>query len=394
VKCFLIRILEKLVQIKLGLAFTILVFGTSLFSQNYSYRDYLFDHQILKKSNKLIRENKIDSLKVALQDYKDHLGYTYFQFKALIANSESDSSGYKYLDSAFMRGMTPLCLGKHIKKFDSTYVYISFQKNYLKAYDLKLINLVDSIHYRDQYYRQQISVIRNLPKDSAPKRNKKEISDSQKIKLKKESREYLIDSLWRLQSITDSLNFEMLNKIIARKGWPSAKELGDHYCQRPAADVTLLIVHLGSHKRDYQIATLKNVIDLCRKQEDSWGNAVTLLSNLHNRFKREFSEFSFLVIKENHIIDEESFFSIHTMVGLMMDKPSEKIQIKCKRQSLFTELKLAMLNTDEPGLDETQVRVRKRLGHPLPKNLDESSFEFIEAPELDNNMVFYKMVQK
>ncbi len=375
------------------LAAAALILSEVLFSQDYTYTDYLCDQKILKTNTRLINESKLDSVRLSLPDYKNRLGFNYFQYKALLANLDSDSCQYKYLDSAFMRGMTPLCLGKHLKKFDSVYVLTSYKKNYLKAFDQNLINLIDSIHREDQIYRQQLSAQRGLPAEPQKKANA--IQDGPKmLPLKKQTKKEIMDSLSRLQVLTDSLNFATLNNIIIKYGWPGAKMVGVYYCERPAADVTILVKHLGIHKRDYQITTLRHVIELCKRQEESWANASTLLFNLHTRFRREFSEFSFLSIEDNHIMKEESFFSIQTMVGIMMDKSSDKIQIKCKKQLLYTELKEAMLAANDSGLDQVQVKARKRLGLPLPESLDESSFEFIESPTLDDNVILYRMIQK
>ena len=166
--------------LKLYLLTLILFFSSTVFSQNYTYQDYLHDREKLKVSNRFIREDKIDSLELNLSGYKDRLGFTYFQYKALTLAYVSDSNSTKYLDSAFMRGMTPTCLGKHLKKFDSAYVYTSFIKNYLKAYNPNLVNLVDSIHQRDQRYRRQITLTRNSP-DEPPQKRRVLLTDQKNL---------------------------------------------------------------------------------------------------------------------------------------------------------------------------------------------------------------------
>ncbi len=364
-------------------------------SQNYSYQDYRNDHATLFSINRHIRNNNVDSLKFDLLNYKNRLGFTYYQCKALIANHDSDANQLKFLDSAFMRGMTPLCIAKHLNKFDTAKVSASFKKNYLRSYDLRLINIVDSIHYQDQKYRQQMTYWYNKPGVSSVD-TKKTAEGQQSFKFKEQTKQQALDSLWKLQSQVDSTNLIKLAEIIDQYGWPGAKKVGDYYCQRPGPDVTMFFIHLGNTRRDYQISTLKKVIELCNKQEDSWQNASSLIFGLHTKFGKEFSEFSFLEIRNNQIDRQESFFSVYNMSEILINSMSKrKIEIKCAKIALFDDLKQFMLSMNEIiKIDERDVKRRKELGMFGPKKLDQDSFVFIEAPDLKDNVILYKIIKE
>ncbi len=366
-----------------------------MFSQNYSYQNYLNDHATLLNINRHIRNNSIDSLKFDLLNYKNRLGFTYYQCKALIANRDSDSNQLKFLDSAFRQGMTPLCIDKHLNKFDTAKVSASFKKNYLKSYNARLINVVDSIHYQDQKYRQQMTYWYDKP-DVSSVDIKKAVDGQQSFKFKEQTKQQALDSLWKLQSRTDSTNLIKLNEIIDKYGWPGAKKVGDYYCQRPGPDVTIFFIHLGNTRRDYQISTLKKVIELCNKQEDSWQNASSLMFGLHTKFGKEFSEFSFLKIKNNQIDRQESFFSVYNMSEILINAMSKrKIEIKCAKISLYNDLKQFILSINELiTIDERDVKRRKEQGMFGPKKLDQDSFVYIESPDLQDNVILYKIIKE
>jgi len=372
-----------------------LILGGQVLSQTYSFQDYINDHKTLLNINRHIRNINTDSLKLDLVNYKNRLGFTYYQCRALIANHDSASNQLKFLDSAFMHGMTPLCIDKHLNKFDTAKVSASFKKNYLRSYNPRLINLVDSIHYQDQKYRQQMTYWYNQP-DVSSTDSKKVVDTKQGFKFKEQTKQQALDSLWKLQSHTDSSNLVKLNEIVDKFGWPGAKIVGDYYCQRPGPDVTMFFIHLGNTRRDYQISTLKMVIELCKKQEDSWQNASSLIFGLHSKFARDFSEFSFLEIKDNNINKKESFFSVYNMSEMIINSGSHsKIQIKCAKTTLYNDLKEFMLSINELiTIDERDLKRRKEQGMFGPKKLDESSFSFIESPELKDNIIMYKIVKE
>jgi len=364
-----------------------------MFTQNYSFQDYRNDHATLFKINRHISNKNIDSLKLDLTNYKNRLGFTYYQCKALIANHDSDLNQLKYLDSAFMFGMMPLCINNYLHDFDSTKVFESFNKNYLRAYNHRLLNLVDSIHYKDQEYRQQMNYWYKKP--DAPTSHSKTMADGQQVfKFKEQTKKRALDSLWKLQSRTDSSNLIKLNEIIDKYGWPGAKKVGDYYCKRPAPDVTILLIHLGNTRRDLQITTLKKVIELAEKQEESWQNACRLIFGLHSKFSRDFSEFSFLDIQNNHLNIDKSFFSIYNMSEMIINSEGI-IEIKCTNISLFNEIKKAMLSINNLiQISDKQNEIRKELGLPMSKKLDDNSFTFIESKDLKDNVVLYRIVKK
>jgi hypothetical protein len=378
----------------INLAF-LLVF-TAAFAQRpfqiYSFEDYHNDNKILANISRHIRNDNMDSLDRELRGYRSRLGFTYYQCKALIANSKSDASQLQYLDSAFMRGMTPLCLSPHLNKFDTAKVSAAFRKSYLRAYDLRLIYVIDSIHYKDQEYRQKIEYV-NQQLDYASKQLNTSEGPVKKIKI--QTKQEIVDSLWKLQLRTDSSNMATLKEMIRKDGWPGAARVGDYYCQRPAADITTMFLHLGNTQREFQIVTLKHVIELCKIQQDSWQNASSLMFGLHSKFSQDFSEFSFLQIEDGKINKEESFFSVYNMAEMMINAYSKKkIEIKCANVSLFNQLKQFMLSMNERiSIKERDVNWRKEQGFYGPAKLEEGSFAFIESPLLNGNTILYRIVK-
>jgi hypothetical protein len=225
--------------------------------------------------------------------------------------------------------------------------------------------------------------------------SKKDVDGDLSFKIKTQSKSQALDSLWKLQLRTDSSNLVKLDEIIDRYGWPGAKKVGDYYCQRPGPDVTMLFIHLGNTRRDYQINTLKKVIDLCKKQEDSWQNANSLIFGLHSKFSRDFSEFSFLQIEDNVIDKTGSFFSVYNMSEILINSMSkQKIEIKCAKRSLYNDLKQFMLSmNDLIPISERDIKRRKEQGVYGPKKLDEESFIFVESPDIKDNVIFYRIVK-
>lgn len=373
---------------------TILVFFSSnIFSQDYSYSDYRKEQELLARMRFFEKNDWNDSIKISLKNYRNKLGFTYYRYKALVANSESDTNQVKYLDSAFMRGMTPLCIEKNIRKFDSTKVYKSFEKNYLRSFNFRLINLVDSIHYKDQEYRQKLAVLYKTyttTTNNNAKNNLDKGSQNFNMNIERER-----DSLMKLEKKTDSTNFIKLNEIINEYGWPSAKLVGDYYCKRPAPDVTMLIIHLGNTNRNYQMATLKNVINLCEKQEESWHVAEHLIFGLYSKFAKSFSQFSFIEFENGILNQGKSYFGIYNMTQMLMQTSNYRIEIKCSKASFFDQLKKEMIRiSEEIPINEKELKRDLLIGRPGTKKLDENSFNFVPSPELDENIIFYKMSLK
>ncbi|MBS1652125.1 MAG: hypothetical protein JSU07_08965 [Bacteroidetes bacterium] len=128
-------------------------------AQNYTYDAYEKDALVSQKISRLLEKHEIDSVNFYLKRYQNKLGFNYYKIKFLTDTTKENC--YKYLDSAFSRGMTPLCIDKFLNKYDTNHVQQSFKRNYLKAYVLSLIQTIDSIHYKDQEYRQQVALLDN-----------------------------------------------------------------------------------------------------------------------------------------------------------------------------------------------------------------------------------------
>jgi hypothetical protein len=373
---------------KLFVTVFLLFNGAANFAQNYSYQKELKNRETRRNLQRLLREQRLDSLEIEFKKFDNYLGFFFFQCKAIILAKNKDTLNKCYLDTAFMRGLTPLCLGKNKELFDSIQVQSSFQSNYLRAYNLTLINRIDSMHYKDQEYRQKAAELMRLNEEEKNRQAQSQKGmEENTIKLSKYSNQPLIDSLWRLQRRTDSTNMILLNQLIEVYGWPSAKLIGHYYCQRPAADVSILIMHLGTREREYQISTLKSVIELCEKNEESWGTAESLIFNLHSRFRNDYSEFSFIEVNNGKLKSDASFFSLYSMASLLITSPNYRIEIKCKNETLFNEIKsqMILMNESFPWVDY------QRSTRPI-RPLSESVFLFTQNPEMNQNSVQYKFI--
>ncbi len=354
-------------------------------SQVYTYSVYLNDNNLVKTFGRFERANKTDSIKANLNKYKNRLGFSFYKFAAL--TEKENTVKLKYIDSAFMHGSAPLCFKTLISKEDSLLIYNSYRRNYLGAYNKKLIKIIDSLYNRDQQCR-----VPWMAEEAAFDSFKSKISipsNTVTLPALESTQKYYqktIDSLARLVAQTDSSNFEALKKIVSKYGWPSAKLIGESYCNRPAADASIIIMHLGTTNRGYQIETLKKVIELCKKNEDSWQTAENLIFNLHQRFRKNFSEFSFLEIKNNHLNTDESLFSLFTMTTIMMQLPRERIEIKCKSVSLFNELKKEMLK-----LNVIISEINRKQNAGAVAKLEDSNFFHIKTEDISDDLVQYKI---
>jgi hypothetical protein len=122
-----------------------------------------------------------------------------------------------YLDSAYRMGMTPQCLGKQKRQFDSTYMWQSYSRNYLKAYDIALINSLDSMKTLDQKYRVQMMTpekIKNYKQFKKPESAK----DGSVVSVEDLREKQRVDSLWKLQLPIDRSNQAFLKNVIKTKG--------------------------------------------------------------------------------------------------------------------------------------------------------------------------------
>lgn len=363
-------------------------------SQNYKYIDYLNDNKLAIILRKNISENQIDSLKNNFSHYKNRLGFLYYEVKALTDTNHNNQ--LRYADSSFMRGLTPLCLPKYFVKKDSIYLQKSFSVNYLKSYNLRLVNIIDSINYRDQNYRQLImreqenqKVINNNSNNT--RKNQSETTNKNigisSIKLIEE---------WKiLQKKTDSTNFIKFNQVIKEFGWPSASKIGVYYCQRPAPDPSLIIMNLDESKYSYKKDILKHIIELCERQEESWQVAEAIMRGIHSGLTSNYQEFPFLKVINGEINVEESFLSIYALSSILIHHPENKIVIKCKQNETFLDLKKNMLLVNDMKYFSKQLlKDLERDNFPNPKKLDDNSFLFEESSELNENEIMIKIIKK
>lgn len=362
-------------------------------SQNYDYTKYLFELKLAGKMYALEKSSSFDSIDHYLRKYENRLGYKYYYYRALVENNKNSGKQMNYLDSAFRRGLGIKCMGKSARLFDSMTVAQSFQLNFLKAYDDKYIAELQRMNYLDQKHRAIIAgCTSKLMKES----NQKEgglgwdtlLFSKEQKGLKKD-----LDSLWRLQNKLDSLNFSRLNELIAEKGWPSAKLIGLGECiEYKVPNPAIIVMHLGTAERTYQAENLKSVILLCLKNEESWGSAESLIFNIYHRFRLEYSEFSFLEIKNNNLNETKSFFALYQMAELLIKKPKEIIELKCKDIALFNEVKRSMLKVNTQISLAGFERIYREMGRPQPEHLIDSRFRFVQDKGMKNGKLLFRFV--
>lgn len=379
--------MKNLTLLKILLISIFSISNTNLVSQVYSYQDYLIDKQLEVKLRKNINNNEFDSLKLNFSSYKNKLGFLGYEIKSLIDTNKLNR--LRYLDTSFMRGLTPLCLPKPYRDFDTLIVNQSFRKNYLKSFNIRLINIIDSIHYRDQYYRQLIALENKKKLDINVKKSDKSLillNNNYKTKIK---------NYETLQDKTDSSNFVKLNETVKIYGWPSANKIGVYYCQRPAADITTILSNINDSKIDYLINQMYKVIDLCENHEESWQVPEWLINKVNQRYRDNFHEFLYLIISENKLDTSKSFFSIYNMSINLMCHPSEKIILKCTNRILFENIKNEMFKISKNHeFDKTYINDLKSVHYPIPAKISESSIEYIEDKNIGQNKVYYKFSLK
>jgi hypothetical protein len=345
----------------------ILLFMTlTFYGQNYSYRTYLNDGEIAGT----IKQNfNVDTIQKYIGQFHDRLGYQYYLYQSVLKNQKDKKVAIKYLDTAFARGLDTLCVAPLIHQiFGDSVINKSHAQNFLKAYDLKLMKRLDSLVEQDQKYRKLAFV----------KGKRVTISDSIKVE-------------WKL---TDSLNLVFLKALIKKEGYPTASKVGYDFCMfGHRTNPELIIRHLGTNERDYQIALLKQVVELCLKNEEHWQKIEGLQFNLHFRFSNSYSEFTTLYYKGKSLDVEESLFSLSQMANVLQS-PFQTVNIKCASARTFNELKAALLELNwSIPLPPNQEELAKLLGIEPRKKMLESQVVFEKDKSIRFGKVYYKIVE-
>lgn len=337
--------------------------GITLRSQNYTYRMYLHDDDIAGT----IKNNfKKDTIQKYIGQFHDRLAYRYYLYQSVLTYSNDRNSAVKYLDTAFARGLDIPCMTPLIKQmFGDSIVNKSRAENYMTSFDLKLIQSIDSLHEQDQKYRQL--------RTSAGKNQVRS------------------DSIMALWILTDSSNFAFLNALIQQDGYPTAKKIGYDVCRQGRVDAEIIIQHLGTKQRDFQIALLKQAVALCLKNEESWRKIDALQFNLHFRFCHSYSEFTFLSFKGKKLDVENSLFSLWVMAQFLQQS-IKTMYLKCGSESVFNELKATLVELNwsmpiPPGMEEYE-----KLGFASLKKIQENQIVFVKDKSVPKAKVFYKIV--
>ena len=79
------------------------------------------------------------------------------------------------------------------------------------------------------------------------------------------------------------------------------------------------------------------------------------------------------------------------MADVLMIYPNTKIEIKCKEQELYKEIKQQIINASkEIAANNDEVSLRTQIILPFFQRLDEDCFKFVAASEFDDNKVEYQ----
>jgi hypothetical protein len=344
----------------------LLSLATTLHCQNYTFRTYLNDGEIAGT----IKHNfNVDTIQKYIGQFHDRLGYQYYLYQSVLKNQKDKKVAIKYLDSAFARGLDTLCVPPLVHQiFGDSVINKSHAQNFLKAYDLKLMKRLDSLVEQDQKYRQLAFV--------------------------KGKRITLSDSLHAQWKLTDSLNLVFLKALIKREGYPTARKVGYDFCMfGPRTAPELIIRHLGTNERDYQIALLKQVVELCLKNEEHWQKIGGIQFNLHFRFSNSYSEFTSLYYKGKSLDVEESLFSLSQMAEILQS-PIQTVNIKCASARTFNELKAALLELNwSIPLPPNQEELVKLFGIEPRQKMLESQVIFEKDKSIPFGKVYYKIVE-
>jgi len=387
------------VSFKLGCfsyLFCFLLFFNAGYSQNnnYDYKSSKEDFKTQGKVERFLNLGQVDSAKHYLKHYRNRLGYTYYRLKAITLAGEDEVLTKMYLDSAFRNGMSPNCLSKQKNLFDSSYVKESYAKNFLKGFDLALINSLDSMAKLDQLYRKQMVSSEDI-KNRKQFKKPDEISETQKVVLEDQRKKQVRDSLADLQLAIDSTNQEFLFNIIRTKGWPTAKMIGSIYCHRSAPSPWLIIVHIKDldKNRKMQTEVLKGIIPLCEKNEENWSAAEQYMWSIHNRSRKEFHEFSFITVRHDTLDKQASCFSAFQMAESVVKNSTERMEIKCKNFALFEQLRDYLIELGAEVNLKGLEQIYKMEGWPMPQHPTKRSFVYVPGPDMWESQVQFRFVQ-
>jgi hypothetical protein len=339
---------------------------SGLYGQNYTFRTYLNDNEI---TGTIKQHFTTDTIRKYIGHFHDRLGYQYYLYQSALKYSESKTASLSYLDSAFARGLDTICIPPLIKQmFGQGVINTSRSVHFLTAYDIKLKRQLDSLKKEDQRYRQ--------------------------LAYKKGQRKPVTDSIMALWKLSDSSNVVFLKTLIKKDGYPSARKIGYNFCAfGNNTDPELIIQHLGTKERDFQIEILKKVVELCLKNEENWDKISALQFNLHFRFCDSYSEFTFLHFNDHKLDNDNSLFSIMEMVKFLRT-PFKNIYIKCSSERTFTELKAAMFEINESLPLPPNMEDFAKVGLPIQKKITQDQFVFVMDTSLPNDKIHYKISYK
>lgn len=340
-----------------------LLTASILHGQNYTYRKYLEDGDIAGTIKNSFTK---DTIQKYIGQFQDRLGYQYYLYQSVLKNSENKIVSIKYLDTAFSKGLNYLCLKPLMKQlFGDSVISKSYELNYLKSYNLKLMQSLDSLKEQDQKYRSLSSLARKRQQRS--------------------------DSIMALWVLTDSLNVIFLKTLIKNDGYPTAKKIGYDFCRHDRSDPELIIQHLGEKQRDFQISLLKQLVELCLKNEEDWQKIHGLQFNLHFRFSHSYSEFTFIYFKKNTLDVESSLYSLTIMAGHLAS-PFKTMYIKCSSERDFKTLKASLLelNWATPFPPHSLEDCAKFGIAPL-KKIVADQIVFVKDKSVPSGKVYYKI---
>jgi hypothetical protein len=339
-----------------------------LAAQNYTFQTHLQDEKLQTLFfNQVTQSNFLEAQKTYAK-YQNKIGFYTHYMKAILLHQKGDTSYLSSLVKAFRQGYDMKFLGQQYSFYpiDTLKITTLFKKYYLQDFDKTAILQIDSLLKKDKLYRQQTKCV----------------SPS------------MYDSLMKLQAKIDNSNQLFLEHYIQTKGFPTALKIGDFFIGITPLDPYIILAHMATTKRDFQLKMLNTNYQLCLQQKESWEKLSTLMFNLHHRFRNEYSEFSGLFIKNNQLNYDKSCFSLIVMARILSQLTDYRFVVKVNNQKLATQFveafskSFTLLEMDYPP---ELLDILKAENAPLPQRPTKELIDVKIDSSVPQNSIVYKI---
>ena len=335
-------------------------------AQEYNFSNFLKDQSIETAIKKNTNPYNLQKL---LSGYKNRLGFFYHYYQASILSKSNIGQAMLYLDTAIGRGLRYACFDKNLfPTIDSLSIVSLYQAGFAKDLNWQVKITIDSLMGLDRSYRKSF--------------DKPQLS-------------MLRDTFIKYQALLDESNIRFFKEYVQKYGYPTAEKIGALPCDAIVNTMPeWLIIHQDKKEKAFQIETIKNCVDLCKMNRESWLKTQLLCLHLHYAFCNDYSDFQFLHFKD-HVLDEEnSLFSLYVMAQLLL-LDFDKFYIKCQSRQQYDAIVMRLLDLSQSVKDDSLLTVYFQKNLKLRKySLDPSKFVFIENKDLSLDQINYKIVSQ